>query len=350
MRTRTILVNVVSLVLLIGAAVWFFVPGQPRLATERSGDEALLGAIGSPRGHHALSVAVVEPGAAEPVRFANLGASETTRYEAGSLTKAMTGLALADAVRRGEIGLDDPVQQFLDLEGSAAGGVTVRDLATHHSGLPRLGGRTARGGWWAGVSGANPYRANLPELIEETRRASTDGGGTYEYSNLGAALAGQSVASASGLSYQDLMRQRVFEPLEMGDTVIADRALVEPGRNAQGRRSDPWVMDAYAPAGGAVTTSADLAKLCTAVLAGRAPGQTALEPLAERGEPGDRIGMFWLTSTVGDDQREVVWHNGRTGGYSAFVGFDLKRGRAVVVLSDVSKNVDELALALLASG
>ena len=43
----------------------------------------------------------------------------------------------------------------------------------------------------------------------------------------------------------------------------------------------------------------------------------------------------------------IVWHNGRTGGYASFVGFDLAQRRAVIVLSDVSRNVDDLAVRLL---
>jgi hypothetical protein len=50
---------------------------------------------------------------------------------------------------------------------------------------------------------------------------------------------------------------------------------------------------------------------------------------------------------VGEDRRRVVWHNGMTGGYTAFVGLDLERGRAIVVLSDVAKEVDRIGLRLL---
>ena len=43
----------------------------------------------------------------------------------------------------------------------------------------------------------------------------------------------------------------------------------------------------------------------------------------------------------------ITWHNGRTGGYASFLGFDLAERRAIIVLADVSKNVDALALRLL---
>lgn len=50
---------------------------------------------------------------------------------------------------------------------------------------------------------------------------------------------------------------------------------------------------------------------------------------------------------MGEDRRRIVWHNEMAGGYAAFVGFDLERGRAIVELSDVAKEVDRLGLRLL---
>lgn len=68
--------------------------------------------------------------------------------------------------------------------------------------------------------------------------------------------------------------------------------------------------------------------------------------LGRRRWDGRRVGMFWQLSTEGD--RTVTWHNGRTGGYGAFLGLDRARGRAVVVLADVATDrTDELGLRLV---
>jgi hypothetical protein len=73
-------------------------------------------------GHHDVAVAEVDLDAAQPVRLAGIGADATTPMEVGSMTKAMTGLVIADAVRRGEIRMDAPVAIYLpQLTGSPAG-------------------------------------------------------------------------------------------------------------------------------------------------------------------------------------------------------------------------------------
>jgi len=346
---RAVRVLIVGVSLLTAAAVILtFVtwPTKPSLAAERSGDRGLLAAVGEPQGLHRLSVAVLDLDGQPRVRFADIGATRDTRYEAGSLTKAMTGLALADAVERHELGLGDPVSAHLPLGDSAAGRVTLRQLATHSSGYPRLGASTLRRGRLAAFTAGNPYTATLPQMLTEARKAELGPSGRYAYSNLGAAVAGQATAAAAGLSYPELMSSRIFRPLGMADTVVAERTLVPSGQDASGHKMAPWVMRGYAPAGGMVTTSADLARFAQGVLAGTAPGLAALQPLAGTDDETTRIGIFWHV-TARPGSTPIVWHNGQTGGYSSFVGFDLKQRRAVVVLSDVSVSVDQLAVRLL---
>ena len=336
---------ITALVVALAAVSW---PTKPAGAAERSGDAALLARLAGLQGYHRMSVAVVDAGpGGTKVRRADIGADGGTPYEAGSVTKALTGLVIADSVRRGELKLDQRVSDLLDVGGSAAGEVPLRELVTHSSGYPRLGSKTVLRGQLTRFTAGNPYTADEADLLEEVRAVKPSERGSYAYSNLGAAVAGQAAARAAGLSYPDLMRTRLFEPLGMSSTLVSDREVVEPGLSERGREMDPWVMHGYSPAGGVVTTRDELVLLAEAVLAGRAPGMAALTPLAGTDRASARIGMFWQTSTRQD--LEVVWHNGRTGGYSSFVGFDRKQQRAVVVLSDVSKSVDDVALDLLSA-
>ena len=261
---------------------FLFWPRPITLSSERSGDPDLLAQIGTPEGHRNLVVTMVDLEAAKPVRQANFGADENTVFEAGSLTKALTGLALADSVRRGEVRLDAPVGEYLDLGETAAADVTLRELATHHSGYPRLGGQTYWFGLMTNLTAGNPYGADRDQVLAEARSADTGGRGAYEYSNLGAAIAGQAAAEAAGLNYAEYLQQRLLGPLGMSSTRVADEPVVAKGLTERGRPSEPWVMNGYAPAGGVITTAADLTKLTQAVLTRRAPGVSALES-ARRG-------------------------------------------------------------------
>jgi len=331
----------------VGALLWCW-PGPVRAAGPERGDADLLSRIGDTGGFHRLSVAVVDLEGTPRVRYASVGADEHTAYEAGSVTKALTGLVIADEVDRGELDLGTAAGRLLPLGDGPASRVTLRQLVTHSSGLPPLDPRTARAGAALALLGLDPYRSvDTDELLAAAATTST-GDPAYAYSNLGAALAGQAAARAAGTTYPELVRSRLLEPLGLRETRLqTEDALVPSGRSQRGRRMQPWVNRGYAPAGCVVTTAADLATVATALLQRRAPGMAALEPLAPAGAtPGRQVGMFWQTSVR--EGRTITWHNGRTGGYSAFLGLDREAGRAVVVLADVATDrTDDLGMRLV---
>lgn len=349
-RTLAVGATLAALVLGLGA---FARPAVPDLAAGATGDSDLAAAVreaaaGVPA--RRMAVATVQDGTAT---FAGFDADERTVFEIGSVSKALTGLLLADAVERGEITLDDRLGAHLpQLDDAAAGDVTLASLATHTSGLPRLAsgwGMIVRNLWWS-LSGANPYDGiDIDAVVAATAGTRVRQDAEPRYSNLGAALAGQALAAHAGVPYERLLRERLTGPLGMTRTTAptappADDPLA-PGTDASGQRQEPWVLDGYAPAGGVRSTTGDLALLLTAVLDGTVVGAEALEPRADHGD-GDRVGLFWITSTT-PDGRTVSWHNGRTGGYAAWIGVDRAAGRGVVVLSDVSASVDDVGRQLL---
>ncbi len=186
-------------------------------------------------------------------------------------------------------------------------------------------------------------RSSRDDVLQEIRDTVPDGPGSYAYSNLGAATAGQAAAAATGMAYPDLMRTRLFEPLGMSDTAIQTTALVACGEATMGRPVQPWAMDGYAPAGAVISTTQDMSALALAVLHGTAPGLNAMTPTASTDSDNTRIGIFWQTTHWANGQT-ITWHNGGSGGYTAYLGFDLERHRAVVVLSDVAKSVDDIGV------
>jgi CubicO group peptidase (beta-lactamase class C family) len=300
-------------------------------------------------GFQGVAVAEVDLEAAQPVRLAGIGVEDTTRMEVGSMTKAMTGLVIADAVRRGEIRMDVPVSTYLpQLKGSPAGAVTMHGLVTHTSGYAEFGAATLRHAAWKAPLGQNFLTADGAQMTKETKAQTLSGRGHYRYSTLGAATAGQAVAAAAHMSYPDLMRTRLFEPLGMSHTAIeVDHALVAGGKSQTGLPVQPWIMDAYAPGGAAVSTTGDLARLATALLDGTAPGMAALEPTTATDRPNTRIGDFWHSSTWQTGQT-ITWHSGQTGGYASYLGLDRPGRRAVIVLSDVANDAGDLGTQLLA--
>ena len=121
--------------------------------------------------------------------------------EVGSLTKAMTGLVIADSVRRGEIRMDVPVSTYLpDLSGSAAGTVTMRGSARTTPAMRTSGRVPFAGLGWKAPLGGSFLGSHQEQLTEDTRSGSLATRDGYVYSSLGAAAAGRAVAAAAGMS------------------------------------------------------------------------------------------------------------------------------------------------------
>ncbi len=352
--SRRLLLTVLIAGVVVSVSAWVL---APKLASATNGDPELLAQLdqqvnlGVLAGLHDVAVAEVDLHANHKVRLAGIGADDTTPMEVGSLTKAMTGLVIADAVRRGEVRMNTPVSTYLPaLKGSPAGAVTMHELVTHTAGYADFGAATLRRAAWKAPLGRGFLTADTSQMTQETRSQTLSGQGTYAYSTLGAATAGEAVAAATHMSYANLMRTRLFQPLAMAHTGIEnDHALVPGGQSSSGLPVHPWVMGAYAPGGAVVSTTGDLAKLATALLDGTAPGMTALKPTNPTDQSNTRIGAFWHISTWGTGQT-ITWHNGQTGGYASYFGLDRARHMAVIVLSDVATDnaASDLGIDLLA--
>jgi CubicO group peptidase (beta-lactamase class C family) len=259
------------------------------------------------------------------------GAGPDTLFQIGSVTKAVTGLLLADMAQRDQVLLSDPAAKYLP--GAAPGPVTLLDLATHTSGLPRLPPGMLR---YALLRPGDPY-AWYPEaaLVRAARRslATATGGQPYLYSNYGFGLLGYLLGQAAGEPYPELAERRVCGRLGLRATTF-DATPVQ-GYNRRGRPVRPWHMGALPAAGGLHSTAADLARLLAACLT---PETTALGPavraaLAPRPiSPRGEIGLAWHHARRDGDR--VIWHNGMTGGFSAMLALNPARGTGAAVLAN----------------
>jgi D-alanyl-D-alanine-carboxypeptidase/D-alanyl-D-alanine-endopeptidase len=186
-----------------------------------------------------------------------------TVFEIGSVTKVFTSLLLADMVQRGEVALTDPVAKYLPpgIKMPERGGrqITLQDLATHTSGLPRLPPNLAP------KDPANPYADYSVEQLYQflsSYQLTRDIGSQYEYSNLGGGLLGHALARRAGMDYGALVRSRICEPLEMKSTGITlsagMKARMAVGHDRSLDAVENWDLPALAGAGGLRSTANDL--------------------------------------------------------------------------------------------
>ena len=291
------------------------------------------------------AAALVDVAASPKIRFACIDAEPETSFEVGSITKGLTGMLLADAIDRGEVSLDTTIGDLLPGdEGTQFGSISLKELCTHTSGLPRMprGLFTFLRGARFLLLGIHPYRGMTASgVLRAAARQRLRGRGEFRYSNLGGAVLGQLLALGAGADYGPLITERIFAPLGMTASVVASpQQGAPPGWSSTGRRRPPWsTMGGFAPAGGVVSTLRDMARLAVALMDGSAPGSGSLTPIegVATGGPNRASGMFWVIETDPGTNRKMIWHNGQTGGYSSFLGLAPHSGRAMIVLISVSR-------------
>jgi serine-type D-Ala-D-Ala carboxypeptidase/endopeptidase len=292
-----------------------------------------------------LVYAVVTPGGTATGQLSGAGGQALGPHvllEIGSVTKVFTALLLADLAVRGEVELDDPIARHLPTAVAractVAERITLRQLATHTSGLPRLPGNMLP---MALLHPGDPYaRYSADRLYRALRGASGPVPAGYRYSNYGFGLLGQLLSRAAGRPYAELLAERVTGPLGLTETGTG----VPPGHVAatghrRGRPVPPWHLGALAGAGALRSTAADLARFLAANLAPEAtPLRSAIE-IIQRPDGNGQTGLGWHIASPGG--RPVLWHNGATGGFSAMLALDRGAGCAVAAVATGSPTRDQ---------
>lgn len=292
-------------------------------STTRAGDSALswrLTELAEP-GHHQLTAVTIANG--QPT-YAGLGMDENTEVEIGSVTKTFTAEVLRNQIATGRVSEDTAVGEIIDAGETHVADVTLRELADHTSGLPRLDNSNWFRSIVSGFTGGNPYQGSSAQgVVERSLEMSLSGRGEETYSNFGFALLGQLLATEANTTYEQLVQEQILDPLGMSDTYLMDYGAVTDdaprGHLLSGRNAEPWEMGGHNPAGGIRSTSADMARFA--------------QHLLEKGVPE----FTWVTQEDGSS-----WHNGGTFGYSTMLILDPATGHAAFTSGDTMAGVEEL--------
>ncbi|MCG8697456.1 MAG: serine hydrolase, partial [Bacteroidales bacterium] len=305
----------------------------------------IIGVV-SPRGTDYYSYGVKSYETKEPV-------NERTVFEIGSNTKAFTGILLANEVIKGELSLDDPLQKLLPEETTAPtrNGKEIKliNLANHTSSLPRTPGNLKSS------NPQNPYAdltfQQVYDFINEYELP-YDIGSKWAYSNLGTGLLGTVLADKNNLDYEGLVLKEICNPLGMEETCIVLTPEMEK-RLAKGHRMgdevENWDIPTLAGCGALRSTAVDMIKFLKANMR---IDKTSLYPAMELShkhtasvDSGVKIGLGWLISDI--EGEEIIWHNGGTGGYMSFMGFNKSRSTGAVVLTNSTGFPDDIGFHLL---
>jgi serine-type D-Ala-D-Ala carboxypeptidase/endopeptidase len=268
-------------------------------------------------------------------------------FEIGSITKTFTGLILAQMVIQKEVSLDEPVRALLPPGFAGTPGeheITLLDLATHHSGLPRDADNLDVQGPSEGYA---VYDArHLSQFL--TRHGLVEPAQPkFLYSNLGFGLLGYALSQRAGILYPRLIQTEITGPLQMRDTVVR-MSPVQQARFIQGydgsfNKALPMEFDVLAGAGALKSTASDMLTYLDANLhpdkyaTGAAPGSPgatlpdaiALEHTARADAgPGQKEALAWSINT----QLNLFVHQGGTFGHESMAIFSPAQDRALIML------------------
>ena len=297
-----------------------------------------------------IVVGVIEPAGRRVVAYGNLASGDArpvngdTIFEIGSVTKVFTSLLLADMVNRKEVNLDDPAVKYLPetvkMPERSGKSITLHDLSTHTSGLPPLPGN------FKPKDLRNPYADYGVDDLYQFLSAYTlprDPGSKFVYSNLGGGLLGHVLARRAGMDYESLIGARITGPLHMADTGITLSSSLKQrmagGHTAMLSPAANWDLPTLAGAGALRSSANDMLSFLEAVLGYKesplAPAMKAMvEVRRSTGQAEGEIGLGWMIMSSHD--RQIAAHDGGTGGFRSWVGYDSKQRTGVVVLSNAS--------------
>ena len=262
-------------------------------------------------------------------------APERVICELGSISKIFTGILLAQAVIEKKVQfstrlreLMGPGQVFADPQ---VGDITLEQLATHTSGLPRIPVEL--------LSLANledPYaRYDRKQLNDSISRVKLPHAPPFpaSYSNLGVGLLGDLLSRLYGKSWEELVVHRIALPLGMTDTCVT---LSEEQKNRLapafkgGTEVKHWHHQALAGSGALLGTAADLIKFCHALANPEASPLKDALIMTEQPRMGTDYGLCLLVNRIGTMTQ--YWYQGGTGGFGSWISVIPQTGDIVVML------------------
>ena len=280
----------------------------------------------------------------------SLAVSKATLFEIGSVTKPLVGLLTALAIIKQQMTPDTIVASLLQHPDYQQHQYSIARLLTHSSGLPRLPANLPL------TDLSDPY-ANYShaDLITALKQL-TPGEQQFEYSNFGFGLLAELLSCQQGHNFAALIEQQIFEPLGMSASTVAITNGHYPnlaqGHQIDGSRAANWHFQALAGAGAVLSTIEDMALLIKyyldatgaefAGLGDKAFLADAMRLSVTPPTSAANIGFGWMLHPQG-----IIWHNGQTGGFNAFVGFAPAEQVGIVILNNSTITVTPGAMALL---
>jgi CubicO group peptidase (beta-lactamase class C family) len=306
----------------------------------------------------------------------NAKIDQHTNLRLASFTKQFTATAVMLLVHEGKLRYEQTLTEIFPDFPAYGKDITIRHLLNHTGGLPDYEDlmeavETPRNSWvWT------PERqiqdAEVLKLLEHETKGKFPPGTSWSYSNSGYVVLGLIVAKASGESYGDFLRARMFAPLHMDHTIVYQKGKNEVANRAFGHsnegdalaETDQSSTSATLGDGGIYSNLEDLAKwddalrnhtllsademapaLVPAKLANRKPTLWPVEPNGDNLHPGQPVsyGFGWFLDSYWGVPR--MWHTGSTMGFRTIIERFTANNLTIIILCNRT-DLDPEALAV----
>ena len=308
-----------------------------------------------------LVVGVVTPNGTQVSAYGNISKSNNTKvdgntiFDIASITKTFATIVLADMVKQGLVDLNDPIENYLpgnNVTVPSYNGqkITLKDLATHTSGLPDF-----PEGWIRNTTYTNQQVYNF---ISNTT-INYEPGTLANYSDIGMGLLGHILSIRAGISFDELVKNKILDVLAMDSTGVGmnSTGISVPDEYTQrfakghidGKEvSLEFIPEAIQAAGAMYSTTNDLLKYLSAniglihteindVMHDTHLIRHLFAPSSNQTPLSDTfVGLGWVITT--DFGKEVIWHTGEIDGYSSIIAFNPSKQIGLVILCSCDVN------------
>ena len=257
-----------------------------------------------------------------------------TNYRIASIAKQFTAAAVLLLHESGALRLEDAVRDWLPALPESCRGMTVHHLLTHTSGVVDYEDLIA-----PGTRFALRY-PDVLQLLQGRDERYFAPGSSYRYSNSGYVLLASIVERASGEKFSSFLGRRIFEPLQMAQTVaheegisvISNRAYGYRASGSSWLRADQSLTSATLGDGGIYSSIRDLARWDAALYGERLLRADSLKlavtPAVQTDDPAVRYGYGWRITG------ESLWHSGESCGFRSVLVRFPAHGCTVILLTN----------------
>ena len=270
-----------------------------------------------------------------------------TNFRLASVTKQFTAMAVLLLVERKKLSLEDRLEEFFPEFSECGKQITIRQLLNHTSGL-------------IDYEDVIPEGTSIPvldrdvlRLLMQQKKTYFAPGTSYRYSNSAYALLALIVEVRSGNTFAQFLKQNIFEPLGMRDTlayepgssVVPHRAYGHTWTGTEFKRTDQSLTSSVLGDGGVYSSVADLFKWDQALYTDKLASQATLELAFTSGPatelPETHYGFGWYIGRYRG--LKEIWHSGTTRGFSTrIVRFPDKQFSVIILSNRNEANLSEL--------